>query len=345
MNGRLEKDLKQYQEVEKALDMLPRFVFDWYYYLKANDKTASTCKDYIKKVRHFLTFINEKTWRIIPEDITEDIVIKYFIEIKTKKRNKDGVIITEYTSDSYRQGIWSCLNNFFDYLEGRNVIPYNYIVKTKIKRPKVKVMDNMTNVKTLLTEDDFKSMLNAVDAGVGSKKAKTYQKKYKNRDKCMLELLMITGMRKGALISINVEDIDMDKNILTVIDKGEIVHEYVLPDSLMETIDDWLIDRTLMMCGKITGALFISRYNQRISEQGLDKIIAKYSQEALCEVISPHKIRSGFISIVQDKTHDIELTRRAAGHKNVSTTQRYIVTKNNEREIASGLMEQLLNQK
>ena len=343
MNGRIEKDFKQFSKTEIELTDLPKFITDWYYYLKANDKTASTCKDYIKKSKHFLQFINKKIWLITPNDINEELVVKYFIEIKTKKREEYGKIIIEYTSDSYRQTVWSCLNNLFDFLESQELIPYNYIQKAKIKRPKSKTIDMINNKKELLTENDFKAILNAVDNGTGSKKARAFQKKFRNRDKCILELLMTTGMRKGALISINVEDIDMENKILTVIDKGEVMHEYKLSDSIIQTIDDWLIDRTLITCGKVTGALFVSRYGGRISDQGLDKIIAKYSEEALSYSISPHKIRSGFISIIQEKKHDIEFTRRVAGHKNVTTTQRYIVTKNNEREEASVLMEQLLS--
>lgn len=344
MNGRLEKDFKQNQKTESELTMLPRFITDWYYYLKANDKTAATCKAYIEKARHFLQYINNKVWRITPDDITDDLVIRYFIDIKTKSIEENGKTIIEYTSDSYRQTVWSCLNNLFDFLESQGEIPYNFIRKAKISRPKTRQSDVINKNKDLLTEEDFKSMLDAVSTGAGSKKAKSFQKRFQNRDKCILELLMTTGMRKGALLTINAEDIDMENKTLSVIDKGEIVHEYYLSDHTIKTIDDWLIDRTLMTCGVITGALFISRYGERISERGLDKIISKYSYEALNYSISPHKIRSGFISIIQEQKHDIEFTRRAAGHRNITTTQGYIVTKNNERKEASVLMEQLLKE-
>ena len=55
--------------------------------------------------------------------------------------------------------------------------------------------------------------------------------------------------------------------------------------------------------------------------------------------VSPHKIRAGVASILYEETKDIEFVRRAIGHTNVATTQRYIRTENKEREKASKLLE------
>lgn len=338
MNGRLEKDLKIYNKIENTLEELPRFITGWYFYLKANNKTATTCQDYIRKARHFLQFINPALWRITIDSITDEKVIQYFSSIQFKEKN--GKI--EETSDSYKQSIWSCLNSLFSYLESTEQIDYNYIRKLKIERPENHDLDRINQHRILLTEQDFKSIFNIVDIGCGSNKAKGYQKEMRQRDKCILLLLMTTGMRKGALSTINIEDIDFDNKQLFIIDKGKSVQTYPLSDNVLETINDWIIDRSLLLCGKEKSALFISRYGERLSLNGIDKIIKKYSNESLGYEISPHKIRSGFISIFQSHTHDIEQTRRAAGHKNISTTQRYIVTENKERVKASKTIDGIL---
>jgi len=341
MNGRLENELKTYSKVEKTLDMLPKFVSDWYYYLKANESTSSTCNDYINRVRRFLLFINKKVWLIQPSDITDEIVIRYFANIKTKTIIKNKEEIISNTSDSYRQGIWSCLNNLFEYLLSRDEIPYNYITKLNIKRPKHKITEG-TNKKKFLTEDDFRAILSAVENGAGSKKAKSFQKHFKTRDLCIMSLFMITGMRESALAAINIDDVDFNNKVLTVIDKGNVTHVYPLPDQTISIIEDWLIDRTLILCGKDYNALFISRDCGRISAKGITKLVLKYSEEGLGYSISPHKLRAGFLSIIQNKYNDIYFTMKVAGHKRVTTTQIYVTTDNSEREKASTTMVDLL---
>ena len=71
-------------------------------------------------------------------------------------------------------------------------------------------------------------------------------------------------------------------------------------------------------------------------------VVRKYSKIGLGYEISPHKLRSGYCSILYNKTGDIEFVRRAVGHSRVDTTQRYIVTKGSEKEKAAEIMEGLL---
>lgn len=342
MNGRLENSLQIHKKIENEIQNLPEFVLEWYFYLKANKKSATTCLDYVRKVRLFLSTINGDIINIKPDDIKSSHVTKYFIDIQTKSVVVNGKETIEYTSDSYRQTVWSCLNNLFDFLVRQGYIEYNHIKRSKIERPKNKDLARINRNRVLLDDDDFRDIIEAVRNGAGSNKAKGYQYRYRNRDLCMLNIFMSTGIRKGALRAINIEDIDMEKRTLTVVDKGDIIHEYGLSQMTIDFINAWLKDR-YWLSGHDTNALFVSKEGNRISQNGIDKIVAKYSQEALGHKISPHKLRSGFISIVQSKTHDIEFARRAAGHANVTTTQRYIVTDNTESLQASEMIADILD--
>ena len=109
-------------------------------------------------------------------------------------------------------------------------------------------------------------------------------------------------------------------------------------------INIWLYDRQefLNRVKQNTDALFITATGSRISGNAIYYLIDKYSSEALGYHISPHKLRAGYCSIMYEKTHDIEFVRRAVGHSDVSTTQRYIVTPNKERKEATHIMNQLI---
>ena len=108
MNGRVENDMKIFNSIETQLIEYPKFVVSWYYYLKANGKSAMSCNEYVHKIRRFLEYVDNDISIIEPKDFNEDIITQYFLKIKFKE---DG---TE-TSLSYRQGEWSCLNNFFGF--------------------------------------------------------------------------------------------------------------------------------------------------------------------------------------------------------------------------------------
>ena len=253
----------------------------------------------------------------------------------------NGKIEITETSDSYKQCVWSCLNNFFGFLEDRNMIKRNYLRVANIKRPKNKDLQRINNERKLLTQEDFSNILEAVRNGAGSNKARGYQEKFKNRDLSILLVFMTTGMRKTALEEINIDDIDIERHMISIIDKGHIVHEYYLNEMVCDALNNWLYDRSLIV-DENEKALFISKEKRRMCGNSITKLVDKYAREGLGYHISPHKLRSGLVSIMYEQTGDAEFCRRMIGHKNISTTQRYIVTNNKEKEKASEIMNNLL---
>lgn len=335
MNGRVEIDMEIFRKIENQIIYYPEYVISWYYYLKANEQSAMSCRDYINKIIHFLEFINNDIKGIKLNDIDENIITQYMIHVKYKVNGTE-------TSISYRQGVWSCLNNFFNFIYIRNLVDKNYFKIADIERPKGSDLDRINRNRTLLTKDDFKNILSAIENGVGSNKAKGYQKTFKNRDKAIFLIFMTTGMRKTALEEININDIDFDNNTLYSIDKGHKLHTYYLSDDVLKTIKDWMADRQYLLGDNSTEALFISSENKRMHGNTISKLVDKYANNVLGYHISPHKLRSGFASIMYEETGDIEFVRRVVGHSQVSTTQRYIVTNNKEREEAVNIMKRAL---
>ncbi len=327
MQGRLENDMALFAKAEKKLEQLPKFVSDWYFNMQASSMTAATCRDYVFKVSLFLAFVKADTKKVKPSDITEDKVTRYMISVKTKE--VDGKQVE--TSDSYRNTVWYALNNFLQYLEDHRLIPQNYI--KKIKKKKNNDLERINQNRVRLTANDFNKLLASVNR---------QNSRYPERDKAILLLYMSTGMRKTALSSINLSDIDMEERKLTLIDKGDAPHMYSLNDKEIEALKAWMDKRERFPEAKDTNALFISNIGNRISSDELERMVKSYSFKALGKAISPHKLRSGFITIMYEQTGDIEKVRRMVGHKQIATTQRYIVTDNSEKEEAANIMESLL---
>ena len=337
MQGRMENNIKTKQLIDALLLTLPIYINEWYINLMASGKEVSSCVDYIRKIKRFLYYINTNIKSIKPEDITMSKTESYFISIQTKE-DLNGNIVS--TSDSYKQTVWCALNNFLDFMYNRKYIKENYM--KFINKPKNKDLQRINEDRILLTKEDFNEILQCVKNGVGSHKAKIHQESTKNRDMLIMLLFMQTGMRKTALSEINIDDIDLNKKELLVIDKGNKRHIYYLTDDVINYLKLWLKQRDDILDGNYSDALFISDNKSRLSNSAIYKLVEKYCKEALNEKISPHKLRAGFCSILYNETRDAEFVRRAVGHSNISTTQRYIVTENNEREMAATLINSYL---
>ena len=327
MNGRLENELIILNKVENKLKEMPRYVEDWYYALRASDCTATTCSGYVNQIHLFMLYLNKNTKEVKLSDITKDSVNGYIISKRTTERN--GEIVE--TSISTRKTIWFALNNFLGYLYDSDLINENYM--QNIRKPK---NNRQPEPKTFLNEDDFRKML------IAARQSST-DYFYKARNYGMIYLLMATGLRVTALRSINVDDIDWDNNTLTVIDKGDKTQTYYITEDLMDKLENVKDHRNDY--AKDSPALFITKQGKRISKEVVEDLLVKISKGIREDgkPISPHQIRAGFCSIIYNKTKDIEFVRRAVGHSDVSTTMRYIVTENKEREKSSNLITNIFN--
>lgn len=328
MGYRIQHDIDRFEKNEMFLDDMPDYVVAWYNNLKANNLTSSSCIDYLRKIKHFLYFVGDDIKNIKPTELTLDVTQKYMISIQT--RIKDGKRIA--TSDSYKQCIWASLNSFYSFLVQQNIVVSNPM--EFIKRSKNRDLDKINKSRKLLTADDFQKILAATD--------RVYYNRvsgidFSVRDRCILMFFMSTGMRKTALTEIDVDDVDVANNIITIVDKGQKIQTYYLSSELKQCLIEWLNNRKqiLLANSKQTDALFISANGERLTDASIYKMVRKYSEDALGYAISPHKLRSGFCSIMYEHTHDIEAVRRIVGHSNVATTQRYIVTKGEERKEAA----------
>lgn len=318
MSNRLNDENKKETKLEIKLKSMPNYVTEWYYNLKASDCTASSMTDMVNKVHRFLMSINPNTKVIRLTDISKIDVTKYMGSLASK-------------SDSYRQSVWSCLNNFFGYFEAEGEIERNYM--RTIKKAKNHDLERINAHRVLLTEDDFNKILYGVEHK-GNECAV--------RDKAILLILMTTGMRETALTEIDVSDIDMSDKELEIIDKGNKRHEYPLNSKTFEALQKWMDDREFWLKGNDTDALFLSNQGNRLSVRGLDKLVRTSTKNYLGKELSPHKLRAGFCSILYSKVHDVAFVSKAVGHSNPSVTMRYIVTDNSEREKSAKIFDDIL---
>ena len=331
MKGRLEKDIQNENLIQYNLTWMPKFVEEWYLNLKAAGRSSQTCVEYLRKLHAYFNFIIPiYTNEVKVTDLTYESVVKYFLSIRIKK-DKDGNQVE--TTDSYKKAVWCCLNSFFSFMVKRNYLSHNYM--EDIPNLPNHDEEKIKNKRVRLTADDYKKVLDRLDEDIKRDITKT-------ENKAAIVLFMNTGMRRSALTCINVEDIDFENRKLRVIDKGNEEHIYALNNMCIDAINEWMKVRVHYYLRGYSDALFLNRQGRRLSSSAIAEYVYSATEKALGTRLSPHKLRAGFCSIMYEQTEDIEKVRRMVGHKQISTTQRYIVTNNQEKEEAAEIMESLL---
>ena len=324
MNGRLEKEDAFYKKMDDKLSTLPAIFNEYYISMRANRKSYTTMGVYINNILHFANFVtNNKITDDFYKHITPTDVESYMISLETRK-TKDGV---KRTGDDILQARWSSLNYFFGWLVKRGHIQINPI--TAVERPK-----NQTEHKvTYLSKIEINKLFRAIE--------KNSSRIVALRDKTVISLALATALRVGALVNINIEDIDFENNVINVIEKRKKVREIYIGDNIKGLLLEWIEMRNAEYADVNTTALFVSQKRSRLSGDAIGDMLTKYCAEAGIKRITPHKLRASAACALAKNNIPVKAIARQLGHNNIATTMRYIDVFTEDTEKAKGILDNL----
>lgn len=329
MERKLESEIKIQRATNDLLELMPQFIYEWYVDMKKSGIATSSCYEYLRKIRGFLEYISDDIKNMNAEEITCQACESYYIYCQLKKED-NGMEVP--TSNSYRQILWSVLNNLVKFLVKANYIENNFM--GNIDRPKDK--DNTRKIR--LTKNDFNKIL------LAAKDPNNYMHgMLNNRDALIVLLFMTTGIKKTSMSEINMENIDRENKTLSIIDRNNTAHMYDLSDQIIEHLDEWLKDRTKFETSDSKNALFISKDGFRLGDDAIYNIVKRCCYKGIGKKLSPHSLRSGFCTILYQKTHDVEFVTNAVGFAHKQTTLRYIKNKGGERKKSMEIMSNIFN--
>lgn len=144
------------------------------------------------------------------------------------------------------------------------------------------------------------------------------------RDKAMLEVLYATGIKVSELISLNVEDVNLQLNFVRC-SCGEKERFIPLYPLALKALNNYLdMSRKLLIIDEEENALFVNVSGDRMTRQGCWKIIKGYAQTAnISKSITPHTLRHSFAAHLLENGADIHEIQEILGHSDISSTQRY----------------------
>jgi len=155
------------------------------------------------------------------------------------------------------------------------------------------------------------------------------------RDRALLEILYATGIRVSELVSLELNNFDLNRGYLRVWGKGSRERLVPLHAQAISAMNHYLKDCRPKLAKPECSAVFVNYKGTRLSDRGVRKILDKYCQQVgLKNNISPHVIRHSFATHLLDNGADLRSVQELLGHVSLSTTQIYThVTKQQLKKI------------
>jgi integrase/recombinase XerD len=144
------------------------------------------------------------------------------------------------------------------------------------------------------------------------------------RDAAIIGLMYAAGLRRGDVVSANMENVDTETWEIKLLGKRHKEREVYVRGGALDALQEWLNFR-----GQDDGPLFLAVsksgniHGERLSTQAIYNMLLRRAAECGVKHFSPHDLRRSFISDLLDKGADISTVAKMAGHQNVQTTQRY----------------------
>lgn len=277
-------------------------------YLDTNKKMSqNTMEAYKRDIIDFTGFL-ETRGEIKQQNTSNADVVAYLIQLK--KAGKSAATVNRKIAS---------LRAFFSYMMELGYIKSNPTLN--IKSPRIE-----RNEPEFLSIEEVDALLALPDDSIKGR-----------RDKAILELLYATGIRVSEAIEANIDDINMRMGFISC--SGEHGKARIIPMGrpARAAMEEYIYDirPQLIKEKKEEKALFVNYRGERITRQGLWKIIREYASKAGIESkITPQTLRNSFAVHMIQNGADLKSLQELLGHEDISATQIYLsVTKNRIKDV------------
>lgn len=200
----------------------------------------------------------------------------------------------------------SSLYNFFLYLKERG--------EYTLELPKVPQPQLPKRLPTYLSIAEVELLLEQPDL----------TKPSEIRDKAMLEVMYASGLRVTELLSLRVDQVNLNRNVIRVFGKGSKERIVPLGDFAKSYLLKYLNEVRLYNAGHKSRTLFLNKEGSEISRQYFHRLVKKYAANAgITKNVSPHSLRHAFATHLIENECELRIVQALLGHVNIATTQIY----------------------
>jgi integrase/recombinase XerC len=218
-----------------------------------------------------------------------------------------SMLDNSYSTVSVHRKI-SCLRVFYRFLRKEGVLksdPLEKVVLPKRKKTlpgfvEEAAMDDLLDNK--LFGDDF--------AGI--------------RNRTVIEMLYMTGMRRAELIGLHTSDVDLSEATVKVTGKRNKQRIIPLIKPFVQHLGEYIKLRNEISDGSAAGWFFITEKGNKLYDKSVYTLVNSYlAMVTTIEKKSPHILRHTFATHMLNRGADLNSIKELLGHANLSATQIY----------------------
>jgi len=268
----------------------------------------NTIESYGRDLRQYLIYLGERKRGLQLKDTTQVTVVGYLLYLQAQGR----------AAATLSRSL-AAIKAFYHFLAGERLIERDPTVNLNAPRQEKRLprVLSVEEVARLLEQPDLKT-----PGGI--------------RDRGMLEVLYATGLRVSELVSLTVDDVNLEEGYLRCLGKGS--KERIVPlGTLAAKYLTFYLNHARKFLAAAPGetVLFLNHHGNRLTRQGFWKIIKKYADHLGIErTITPHTLRHSFATHLLENGADLRSVQEMLGHADISTTQIYThLTKGKLKEV------------
>jgi len=247
-------------------------------------------------------------------------LLDFFQFLKDKKidslKEVDRHTLRDYLSQLMERGFvkasiarkLSAIRSFYRYLLREEIISTSPVATTS--SPKLD-----KRLPSFLTIEEMNRLLEAPDLSTPQGQ----------RDRALLELLYASGLRVSELVSLNLEQVNLETREIRVWGKGSKERMVLIGEPAARALTAYLNQgRPELLGKKVSSALLLNRYGKRLIERRVQRILEKYANIInIGKRVYPHMLRHTFATHLLDGGADLRVVQELLGHASLSSTQIY----------------------
>jgi site-specific recombinase XerD len=305
-------------KLNRTLADLPSFCRIYFFGTEQRLK-PTTLDEQSLRIRKFFNFLHEKI-----DGFKHAKPTAYsFRELNAVNKNHIELYIEYLHNDNSNNSICnhlSTLKTFFTYFHQSNEIAQNPFHGMCFQR-----RDTNGIGITSLNPSEIKKLLTAVDSDYRRiNKKRKINEAYLVRDKTVLIMFLLTGIRLSELVGLDFGDIDLDNASFKVRRKGGRYDICYMTDELIRQLKIYFqyFPKTSPQ-----EPIFTNICKRRLKTRSIQLMVEKHCNAAgIKKKITPHKLRSTFGTNMYEKTRDIYIVADLLGHKDIRTTTKHYAT-------------------
>lgn len=278
--------------LEQQEEYLEIWVSSWLKAKKTENLSIHTILYYENTIRTFVQYCNNQSLKYISQ-ITPSFIREYLEYLQSSGHNSGGI-----------HSLYRALKVFLRWIENEEIMDNWRNPISKIKAPK-----KIVEVQEGITSEQFETLLSVC----------TRYNFLGERNRCILMMLMDTGVRASELTDITLKNVNIiESSIFIPLGKGRKARTVFFGSRTRKQLRKYLKYR-----GKEGSYLFVNRSSEKLTYNSLREILRRLCRLADIKDISLHDFRRGFsLSMLNNGIEPVTISR-LLGHSNLNQILTY----------------------